>query len=592
MKALPQGYDESEDQLIKLAKGTRPFNRMIREMLSNRKQSSILIASIIITAATSALYPYALDKVVGGILDKNLSIIIAFSSLFFLFYLVQFFSNRVRTISSTWLAQGQIKSMRDRAFSNLQRVPMDFYSTVRSGYLISRITNDGEALSEFLTFQLPQVVSGISTIIVAVSFMFYLDFQLTLYSLIIIPVIFLFSFSIQGKVRRLFLKTRRTIAAITGNVAENLSAVHTIKGFNVEPFVEKRFESLNTDNFMANIRASRLSSLYGSILRVLEALGIFIVLIAGAREITLGTASIGILVAFVVYVQEFFDPVTQLSQLYNSYQSSLVALIRIFGIIDTKPEKDNMDKPGKVAFEHSIEIEDLGVRYGDRWALRHVNFSICKGEKVAIVGHTGAGKTTLSNTIMKFVHPAEGKILIDGSSLEDINTESFRNLMSPVLQEPFLYRGSVIDNIAFSKPGIRKEEIQEAAEKYGLSDIFNTLPDGLETQVGEMGRNLSEGQRQAISLLRAFIRDPEILILDEATAQIDPGAEARIMDAIRKFMKEKTLILITHRFSLIGLVDRIIVLEDGELVQDGDFRTLVSNEGLFRNLYRIQRGIF
>ena len=588
---MPQTYEESEDLLIKQAKGSRPFLRMIREMFSNRRQATLLTISIVITAATSALYPFALDEVVGGILAKNLFKIGIFSFLFFLFYLTQFFSNRIRTITSTKLAQGQIKSMRDRAFMNLQRVPMDFYNTVKTGYLISRITNDGEALSEFLTFQLPQVVSGISTIIVAVSFMFYLDFSLTLYSLIIIPVIFLFSFSIQGRVRKLYLRTRRTIAAITGSVAENLSMVHTIKGFNVEGYVDSRFENLNKDNFNANIRAARLSSTYGAILRVLEALGIFIVLVAGAREIVLGVASLGVLVAFVVYVQEFFDPVTQLSQLYNSYQSSMVALIRIFGIIDTEPQKDNLENGEKILFRYRIEARDIGVKYGRKWALRNVNFTIKRGEKVAIVGHTGAGKTTLSNVLMKFVKISEGSLSVDGTDFSKINTASYRNLIAPVLQEPFLFRGSVIENIAFSKPGINNGEIIEAINKYGLGEIFDTLPEGIETQVGEMGRNLSEGQRQAISLLRAFIRDPEILILDEATAQIDPGAEARIIDALKSFMEDRTLILITHRFSLISLVDRIMVLENGSLVQEGDFNHLVAEDGLFRNLYFIQRGM-
>ena len=588
---MPQTYEESEDLLIKQAKGSRPFLRMIREMFSNRRQATLLTISIVITAATSALYPFALDEVVGGILAKNLFKIGIFSFLFFLFYLTQFFSNRIRTITSTKLAQGQIKSMRDRAFMNLQRVPMDFYNTVKTGYLISRITNDGEALSEFLTFQLPQVVSGISTIIVAVSFMFYLDFSLTLYSLIIIPVIFLFSFSIQGRVRKLYLRTRRTIAAITGSVAENLSMVHTIKGFNVEGYVDSRFENLNKDNFNANIRAARLSSTYGAILRVLEALGIFIVLVAGAREIVLGVASIGVLVAFVVYVQEFFDPVTQLSQLYNSYQSSMVALIRIFGIIDTEPQKDNLENGERILFRDRIEARDIGVKYGRKWALRNVNFTIKRGEKVAIVGHTGAGKTTLSNVLMKFVKISEGSLSVDGTDFSKINTASYRNLIAPVLQEPFLFRGSVIENIAFSKPGINNGEIIEAINKYGLEEIFDTLPEGIETQVGEMGRNLSEGQRQAISLLRAFIRDPEILILDEATAQIDPGAEARIIDALKSFMEDRTLILITHRFSLISLVDRIMVLENGTLVQEGDFNHLVAEDGLFRNLYFIQRGM-
>lgn len=588
---MPGTYEENEDRLIKLAKGSHPFLRMIREISGNRRDFYLLLISIIITAATSALYPFALDNVVNGIVDKDLSLILTFTVLFFLFYLIQFFSNRLRTITSTKLAQGQIKSMRDGAFRNLQRVPMDFYSSVKTGYLISRITNDGESLSEFLTFQLPQVVSGVSTIFVAVSFMFYLDFSLTLYSLIIIPVIFLFSLSIQRKVRKLYLRTRRTIAAITGNVAENLSAARSIKGFNIEQYVEDRFDGLNRDNFNANIRASRFSSIYGSILRVLEALGIFIVLIVGTHDVLLGLTSIGILVAFIVYVQEFFDPVTQLSQLYNSYQSAMVGIIRIYGIIDSPQETVPEKKEAISSFSDSVEARDLGVLYGTKWAIRGLNFTVKKGDKVAIVGHTGAGKTTLSNVILKFVPPTEGDMLLDGVSIGQINNESYRSLIAPVLQEPFLFRGTVLENIAFSVPGISKERVVEYIRKYGLFDIFETLPRGLDTEVGESGRNLSEGQRQSISLLRAFIREPEILILDEATAQIDPGAEARIIDALKSFMGDRTLILITHRFSLISLVNNILVLEGGKLVQEGSFRKLMSSGGLFRDLYRIQRNL-
>ena len=591
MKRIPKTYEENEDQLIQMARGNHPFMRMIREISRNRRDFRLLVLSIIITAATSALYPYALDNVVNGIVNRRLDLIVIFTILFFSFYLIQFFSNRLRTITSTRLAQGQIKSMRDGAFRNLQRVPLDFYSSVKTGYLISRITNDGEALSEFLTFQLPQVVSGVSTIFVAVSFMFYLDFSLTLYSLIIIPVIFLFSFSIQKKVRKLYLRTRRTIAAITGNVAENLSAVHSIKGFNIEDYIENRFDGLNRDNFNANIRASRLSSIYGSILRVLEALGIFIVLIVGTRDVLLGLTSIGILVAFVVYVQEFFDPVTQLSQLYNSYQSAMVAIIRIYGIMDS-PAEPSIEKTATVAqFKDSVEARELGVSYGSKWAIRGLNFNIKKGDRIAIVGHTGAGKTTLSNVILKFIPPSEGDILLDGVSLGKINNESYRSLLAPVLQEPFLFRGSVLDNIAFSVPGISREKVIEAVKKYGLLEIFDTLPRGLDTEVGEAGRNLSEGQRQSISLLRAFIREPEILILDEATAQIDPGAETRIIDALKGFMGNRTLILITHRFSLISLVNSIMVLENGSLVQEVSFGKLMSTDGLFRDLYRIQRNL-
>ncbi|MCL5439359.1 MAG: ABC transporter ATP-binding protein/permease [Candidatus Thermoplasmatota archaeon] len=586
----PKTYEEVEDELIKGGKGFASFKRMIGEMLSQRRESAKLGISIIVTAVMGTIYPLSIGLAIDAILiQKSAILLAAYASLFFAVYVVQFFSNRVRTISSTYLAQYTIKSLRDKAFKNLQKVPVSFYSKVKTGYLISRISNDGESLSEFLTFQVPQVVSGITTVIISASIMLILSPRLALYSFIVIPLLVGFTFSLQPRVKRNYLRTRKTIAAITGNLSENINAIRAIKSFNVEGRVEGNFDKLNTANYSANMKASRLASSYGSVVRIIEAVGIAIVLIEGGIMALGGLITVGILVSFVFYVQEFFDPVVQLSQTYNSYQSAMVGLVRIYGIIDSEKDKDPVDSVKLEDFKDKIEVKDVTFSYGGDNALESVSFSIRKGEKVGIVGHTGAGKTTISNLIMKYYHPTRGVILIDGRNLDEISTGSYRKLIAPVLQDPFMFRGTVLENIQFANPSATREDIEKAIEQFGLHTLFQRMPDGVDSEIGEMGRNLSEGQRQAISLLRAFILDPEILILDEPTSQIDPASEKIIMVALEKFLQGKTLVLITHRFSLIRLVDEVIVLDHGKLVEQGKVDDLMAEDGKFAQLYKYQK---
>ncbi len=586
---MPRTYEEVEDEIIKGGKGFSSFRRMVGDMLTQARVVRLLVLSIIVTAITSTAAYYAIGLVADQITARNFYMLAIYALVFLAMYVLQFFSNRLRTITSTFLSQNTIKNLRDGAFASLQRVPVSFFSKVKTGYLISRISNDGESLSEFLTFQLPAVLSGVATLIISAAFMLYLAPTLALYSFIVIPILVAFTFSIQPRVRKNYLRTRRAIARITGNLAEDIGAIRAIKSFNTEEKAARRFRELNTENYEANIRASRLSSSYSAIIRIIEALGIGIVLFEGGLETLQGTVSLGILVSFVFYVQGFFNPVVQLSQTYNAYQSAMVGLTRIYGIIDAEKEPQPQSALQVDSFEDSITLKDLTFSYGEGYALRKVNLNIRKGQKVGVVGHTGAGKTTISNLILKFYHPTEGIIQIDGIDLERIQTKSYRSLIASVLQDPFMFRGTVLDNIRFSYPEATREQVLECVERFGLSAIFKRMPDGIDTDIGEMGRNLSEGQRQAISILRAFIRDPEILVLDEPTSQIDPISERAIISALERFLKDKTLILITHRFSLIRLVDSVIVLDHGSIVEEGDVPTLLEGSGKFSQLYEYQR---
>ncbi len=581
-------YEEAEDELLKSAKSSKSFRRLLGEMLSNRKDAALVIGSVLTTAIAGMLYPLSLGEAINNVLSGNVEGLFFFTGIFLLIYLVQFVANRTRTISSTRLAQSQVKSLRDRAFKSIQSVPVSFFSTVKTGYLISRISNDAESLSDFLTFQLPQVVGGIVTVIFSIAVMIYLDPFLTPYALITIPILVAFTFLIQKRVWRNYLRTRRTIAAITGNLSENINAIRAIKSFAAEEVTATQFDSLNSDNYNANMKASLLSSFYGATLRVIEAVGIAIVIIAGGYQLVAGAISVGILVSFILYVQEFFDPVTQLSQLYNSYQSSIVGVNRIYGIIDSEKEPVN---PGSIrpnTVQQGITLSEVSFSYGGDYVLRDVNLTVNRGERIGIVGETGAGKTTLCNLILKFYKPTEGSIKLDGIDLQEVDTSGYRNLVSPVLQDLFLFRGTVLDNIAYSQPGITRERTTELAEQFGLKEIFDTLPEGLDSEVGEGGKNLSEGQKQAVSVLRAMVRDSQVIVMDEPTSQIDVVSEKQIMTALLRFLEGRTLILITHRLSMISLAKRLIVLDHGKIVETGSVDELKSNGGKFSELYRMQ----
>ncbi len=582
---MSTGYDAVEDQYIKPVKGRKTMFRMIRDVLNLKRDATVFTISVVIYAIGGVLYPLALGLAINSVKAGQIRPLLLYAGLFFLFYLIQFFSNIWINLSSVKVAQGVIKGMRDGAFKKLQSVPLDFYSNVKLGYLISRIANDAESISDFLTYQLPSVISGVTTIIIAAVIMFDLNTKLALYSLVVMPVLAVYTLAIQPRVRKNYLATRRALAAITGNLAETIAAIRTVKAFNAEAQTEGRFGNLNENNFKANMVATRLTSSYSSVIRFLEAVGIFLVIYEGSLSLLHGQISLGILVAFIAYVQQFFNPIVQLTQLYNMYQNSMVGASRIYGIIDSTPEK----MKGEIdvaSFSKSIKVNNVSVRYDGNVALKNVTVEIKKGECVAIVGRTGAGKTTLTNVILKFKFPNEGDVLLDLKELNEIETNAYRKLIVPVLQEPFLFNGTVFENVEYSKRGITKEEVQRLIDVYGMSEIFRNLPNGIDSPVGELGRNMSEGQRQAVSILRAFVRNPEIIIMDEATAQIDSRSEKAIITAMRSYAKNGTLILISHRFSLITLSDRIIVLEEGGVVQEGTLNELAKEEGTFRELYK------
>ncbi len=564
------------------------FTRLIKEILSYKKNAFIIILTVITTSIIAMIGPYLIGIGTDSIIGRKIYALIIIGSLYLFLYVVNYFAANKRTKYTMNTSQEVIKQLRSRAFKNLQYVPFAFYSERSSGRIISRITNDAETLSEFLTFQVPQVAAGIMGIIASLIIMLYLDYMLALYAILIIPLLLLTIFTMNRKIKFNFINVRRRIAELTGNVGESINGIKAIKTTGSESRFINSFRTVNSNNYQANVRAVRLTSIFSSIVEIIEGLGIALVLYEGAIQVFSGIITIGIVVAFIVYVQSFFTPIVQLSQFYNSYQASSIAVSRIYELIDEKSES-NKYVYDHITFNDKLTFSSVDFSYSKKNVISNLNFEIKKGEKIALIGKTGAGKTTITNLMLKLYYPNHGHIYMDNIDINDIRTSSYRKLFGVILQEPLLFEGTIMENIKFYNYEITEEMIKNKISEMNLNEIFNNID--LNSQSGERGSNLSEGQRQSISILRAVITDPDIIIMDEATSQLDYINENNIQNAIRDLMKNKTIIVIAHHIRTILNMDRIFYIDNGKIIEEGAPLSLIKNGGYFYDLYMKNRSL-
>ena len=566
--------------------GVMPLNnyfiRLLREILAYKRNSAIIITSILGSSIIAMIGPYLIGIATDSIIALKFKILIVLAILYLGIYLVNYGAENRRTKYMMNTSQAVIKDLRDRAFKNLQYVPLKYYAGKNAGQIISRITNDAETLSDFLTFQLPQVVAGIAGIIASIFIMVYLDPILTVYAIIIIPMLLATIFLMNKKIKFNYMNVRRRIAELTGNVSESINGIKAVKSSGTENVFNGNFDTVNSNNYYANLKAVRLTSLFSSIVQVIEGLGIMIVLYEGGTEVFGKIISIGILVSFIVYVQGFFNPIVQLSQFYNSYQSSSIAIERIYRIIDEEKDyKVNGEKTP--VFSRDIMLSSVTFSYGQERIIDNLSAIIQKGQRIAIIGKTGAGKTTISNLILNFYKPDAGTIYMDGIDINDFNTLEYRKLFGVILQDPFLFDGTILDNVRFADSSIPEDAVLQKISELGLESIIGPL--GLYAEVGERGTNLSEGQRQAVSILRAAVNNPHIIIMDEATSQLDMKNEGIIQNAIFKFMEGKTIIIIAHHLETIINSDYVYYIDNGRILEEGAPDQLMNKGTRFYDLY-------
>lgn len=475
------------------------------------------------------------------------------------FYVMTFVGNKV------------LYALRASIFDRVQTLSLKFFDQHEAGDLMSRLTNDVDTIAQVLNAGLVQTISSSLIIVGIVAAMFGLNWRLSLATFAILPLMFISSIYFSRRARRAFRETRRTIGSVSADLEENISGVRVAQAFAREGQNIERFDELNRANRDANVSAQGITSAFSPTLDVLSTIGLAIVLGYGgylALQVP-PLITVGVIVSFLVYVRRFFQPVQQLAQLYAQLQSALAGAERVFELLDTQPDltdaTDAVVMPpivGRVVFDHvsfSYKPEEP--------VLRGVSLVAEPGQTVALVGPTGAGKTTLVNLIGRFYDATEGTVLIDGRAVREVTRSSLRSQMGIVLQDTFLFSGTIMDNIRYGRLEASDEEVMEAAKQANAHDFVTRLPQGYQTELSEQGRNLSQGQRQLISIARAILADPRLLILDEATSSVDTRTELLIQRALGRLLQGRTSFVIAHRLSTIRNADQLLVLQDGEVVE-------------------------
>jgi ATP-binding cassette subfamily B protein len=581
--------------VLRRLRGTSGRGRKLRGLVELLRRyrwrvAAMFVALVLGTAAALAPAPLAKLAIDQGIVAGDVAalnwIVIAFVAS----ALVLWAASALQTYLVGWVGQRALQDLRIRIFEHLQTLSIGFYSRRRAGVLVSRMTNDVQALDQLVSDGVVTLFQSTLTLAGTVVILLVLDAQLALLTFLIVPVVLLGSLAFRIASADAYRITREKIAWITSYLQETLSGVRVVRAFGQERRHIDRFGELNEENRVANMKTVYLNAAYFPAIELLSALATVGILVFGGYQAIQGQVTVGVLVAFVAAMNNFFDPIQQLSQLYTTYQSGMAALDKIFELLDETPEL--VDRPDALELDRlrgDVRFEDVSFRYGSdddgAWALRDVSLAIPPGQTVALVGATGAGKSTLAKLVARFYDPVGGRVLVDGHDLRDVSAESLRSQLGVVPQEGFLFSGTIGDNIAFGRPEATDEEIAAAARAVG-ADFVETLPDGFETEVGERGSHLSSGQRQLIAFARALIADPRILVLDEATSNVDIHTESRIEEGLRRLLAGRTAIVIAHRLSTIRRAGQIVVLEHGSVVERGTHDELLAARGAYWRLHR------
>jgi ATP-binding cassette subfamily B protein len=553
-----------------------------------RRRTLFSTVSLLAATATALAPPYlaklALDDALRGHGGTHLYVVVG---IFVAAGLANWAMVYVETYMTGWVGERILADLRARLFAHLQRLSLGFFERNRAGVIISRLTNDVEAIDQLVTDGVTSLVQNSLMLVGTAIILFVLDWRLALATCAVIPLMSVATAIFRKRSAQAYAAVRERLGLVTATLAEDIAGMRVVQSFVREQPAFENFKTIALRYREANMRTVVLNGYYFPTVDLLSSVALAVVLAYGGHLYFGGTISLGTLFAFMLYVQNFFDPVQQLSQLYNTFLSATAALDKIMGVLDESPEVvDRADARDLARIEGHVAFEGVRFTYGRGDEVLHgIDLDVPAGTTVALVGHTGAGKSTIAKLLARFYEPTHGRITIDGVDLNDVTQASLRRQLGVVPQEGFLFAGTVAENIAFGKPDATADEIVRAAQTVGAHEFVLRLEDGYETQLGERGARLSLGQRQLVAFARALLADPRILILDEATSSVDIGTERRIEEALRVLLADRTAFIIAHRLSTIRDADLIVVLEHGRVVEAGSHEELLEARGLYTSLY-------
>jgi ATP-binding cassette subfamily B protein len=566
-----------------------------------RGRSALTFVALVLGTAASVAPPLlakvAIDQGIGP--PHNTRVLVLAVAAFLGSALVVWAMTYVQTYLVGWVGQRALADLRIRIFAHLQALPIGFYESRPAGVLISRMTNDVEALDTLVTDSVVTLFQAGLTLIGTLVILLILDVQLALLTFCALLPMAAGSVWFRIASTGAFRRTRETIGGITAYLQETLSGIRVVRSFGQEPRHEAQFAGLNADNRDANMVTVRLNAAYFPAVELLSGLAVAGIVLYGGDQAIAGAITAGTIVAFIAALSNLFEPVQQLSQLYTTYQAGMAALEKIFQLLDEEPDlTDRADALELPRIRGEVAFEDVSFAYGRpgedsdeaeaprTLALEHIDLHIPPGQTVALVGATGAGKSTMVKLVARFYDPTSGRVLVDGHDLRDVSSASLRAQMGIVPQEAYLFSGSVAENIAFGAPDASAGQIRNTASAVGADEFIAALEHGYDTQIGERGVQLSAGQRQLLAFARALIADPRILILDEATSSVDLHTEARIQSALRRLLAGRTAIVIAHRLSTIRSAGQIVVLEHGQVAEKGTHEELMDSGGRYAQMHR------
>jgi ATP-binding cassette subfamily B multidrug efflux pump len=574
----------------------RPFDarQLLRLLGYMRPYRSTVVKSLLAIMAGAAaglsipiLTRNAIDR---SIANPDLSLLSRYALLMLGAYIVSFFAGRMRTHSTNWLGQQTLRDLRNDLFAHIQSLSFDFFDSRSAGSILVRVINDVNALEDLFTSGVVQSLTDVFLLVGIAAILFSLHARLALATMITLPLMFLLSTKIRIQIRRAWREVRLRNARINSHLNEAIQGIRVTKAFVQEDENEAFFLHLNDDYRVKFNQSSKVGDLFMPVVDITGAVGVCIAYWYGTRLFQVGDISLGTVYAFASYLGRFWEPISRLGNFYNQLLQTMASSERIFEILDTKPSVT--DKPGArdlPSITGRVEFQDVHFSYlPDRPALRGISLDVRPGQTVALVGPTGSGKSTIINLLCRFYDVTEGSVLVDDIDVRDVTISSLRSQVGVVLQEPFLFTGTIMENIRFGRLDATDEEVIAAARLIGADEFISQLPDGYHFMVSERGGGISLGQRQLLSFARAILADPRILILDEATANIDTETEQQIQRALATLLKGRTAFVVAHRLSTIRDADVIVVLDHGRVVQRGNHEELMRQRGLYRDLIESQ----